>query len=65
LFVVAGLLIRVVVPYRKVWLRIVEENNRICLTCSFLGRSRDRWFEAFCRSVETQSGVVSCSTHSK
>jgi hypothetical protein len=65
LFVVAGLLILVAVPYRKVWLRIVEENNRICLTCSSLGRSRDRWFEAFCRSIETQPGVVSCSTQSR
>jgi len=65
LFVVGGLLIRVAVPYRKVWLRIVEENNRICLTLSCFGRSGDRWFEAFCRSVETQPGVVSCSTHSR
>ncbi len=65
LFVVAGLLIRVAVPYRKVWLRIVEENNRSCLTFSSFGRSGDRWFEALCRSIETQSGVVSCSTHSK
>jgi len=63
--VIAGLLIRVAVPYRKVWLRIVEENNRICLTLSCCGRPRDRWFEAFCRSIETQSGVVSCSIHSK
>jgi len=65
LFMIAGLLIRVAVPYRKVWLRIVEENNRICLTLSCSGRSGDRWFEAFCRSIETQSGVVSCSTHSR
>ena len=65
LFVVAGFLVRVAVPYRKVWLRIVEENNRICLTLSCSGRSRDRWFEALCRSIETQSGVVSCSTHSR
>lgn len=65
LFVVSGLLIRVTVPYRKVWLRIIEENNRICLTFSSFGRSGDRWFEALCRSIETQSGVVSCSTHSR
>jgi hypothetical protein len=65
LLVVAGLLIRVAIPYRKAWLRIVEENNRIHLTLSCSGRSRDRWFEAFCRSIEIQSGVVSCSTHSR
>ena len=65
LFVVAGLLIRVAVPYRKVWLRIVEENNRVCLTLSCSGSSGDRWFEALCRSIETQSGVVSCSTQSR
>jgi hypothetical protein len=65
LFVVAGLLVRVAAPYRKVWLRIVEENNRICLTLSCSGRSGDRWFEALCRSIETQSGVVSCSTQSR
>lgn len=65
LFVIAGLLIRLAVPYRKVWLRIVEESNRICLTLSCSGPSGDRWFEAFCRSIETQSGVVSSSTHSK
>ena len=64
-FVVAGLLIRVAIPYRKVWLRIVEENNRICLTLSSFGRSGDRWFDSFCKSIETQSGVVSCSTHSR
>lgn len=63
--VVAGLLIRVAVPYRKVWLRIVEENNRIYLTLICSGRSRDRWFESLCRSVETQSGIVSCSTHAR
>jgi hypothetical protein len=65
LFVVAGLLIRVAIPYRKAWLRIVEENNRIYLTLSCSGRSGDRWFETLCRSIETQSGVVSCSTHSR
>lgn len=64
-FLIAGLLIHVAVPYRKVWLRIVEESNRICLTLSCSGPSGDRWFEAFCRSIETQSGVVSCSIHSK
>ena len=64
-FVIAGLLIRVAVPYRKFWLRIVEEDNRICLTLICSGRSEDRWFEAFCGSIETQSGVVSCSTHSR
>jgi hypothetical protein len=65
LFVVAGLLIRFAVPYRKVWLRIVEENNRICITFSSFGRSGDRWFEAFSKSIETQSEVVSCSTQSR
>jgi hypothetical protein len=65
LFVVAGLLIRWAVPYRKVWLRIVEENNGTCLTLSCSGRSGDRWFEVLCRSIESQSGVVSCSTHSR
>lgn len=65
LFLIAGLLIRVAVPYRKVWVRIVEEDNRICLTLSCFGRSGGRWFKALCRSIENQSGVVSCSTHSR
>lgn len=65
LLVLAGLLVRLAVPYRKVWLQIVEENNRLCLTLSSLGRSKDRWFEALCESVESQDGVVSCSTQSR
>ncbi len=64
-FVIAGFLICAVIPYHKVWLRIVEENNRICLTLSCYGRSKSRWFETFCRSIKTQSGVVSCSIHAK
>ncbi len=65
LLVLSGLLIRATVPYRKVWLRVVEENNRTCLTLSCRSRSRDRWFEALCESIETQAGVVSCSTQSR
>lgn len=64
-FVISGLMIRVAVSYRKTWLRIVEENNRVCLTLSHLGPSKDDWFEGFCRSLETHSGVVSCSTQSR
>lgn len=63
--VISGLFIRAAVPYRKVWVRIVELNDRACLTLSCSGRSRDPFFEAFSRSLETQSGVVSCSIHSR
>ena len=65
LFVICGLMIRVTVSYRKTWLRVVEENNGVCLTLSHLGPSKDDWFEGFCRSLETHSGVVSCSTQSR
>jgi hypothetical protein len=64
-FVVFGLLTRWTVPYRKAWLRMVGEENRVCLTLSFSGPSKDRWFDAFCRSFPGHSGIVSCSTQSK
>ena len=65
LFVISGLVIRVAVSYRKIWLRIVAENNGVCLTLSHFGPSNDNWFEGFCRSLEAHSGVVSCSTQSR
>ncbi len=57
----AGFLLRAMVSYRKVWLRVVEENNLFCLALSCTGRSKKRWFEAFCRPLGSQSGAVSCS----
>jgi hypothetical protein len=65
LFVISGLLIPVAVSYRKIWLRIVAENNGTCLTLSHFGPSNNHWFEEFCRSLEAHSGVVSCSTQSR
>jgi hypothetical protein len=60
-----GLLVLWTVPYRKVWLRMVEEENRVCLTLRFSGPARDRWFDAFCRSFAGHSAIVSCSTQSR
>jgi hypothetical protein len=65
LLVAAGLLISLAVSYRKVWVRIVQENDRVFLTVISSGRGGDTWFEGFYRSIETHSGVVSCSTHSR
>jgi hypothetical protein len=65
LFVMSGLVIRVTASYRKTWFRIVEENNTVCLTLSYIGPSKDGWFEGVCRSLEAHSGVVSCSTQSR
>lgn len=64
-FVIFGLLTRWTVPYRKVWLRMVEEQNRVCLTLSFSGPAKDRWFDTFCKSFAGHSGIVSCSTQSR
>lgn len=48
LLVLLGMLIRAAYPYRKLWLRIVREGNRVSLSVSCSGRSKARWFEAFC-----------------
>ncbi len=63
--VATGLFFRAAVSYRKVWLRFVEENDRLCLTLTFRGPSGDRWFDALCDSIETQAGAVSCSSQSR
>ena len=58
LFVISGLLIRLTVSYQKVWLRIVEENNRVFLTLSCLGGRRRNLFEALCRAFTRNDGQL-------
>ena len=59
LLVMSGLLVRLTVSHQEVWLRIVEENNRVCLTLSHLGGRRRNVFEGLYRAFtrnEAHSG---------
>ena len=50
--VLSGLVIPLAISYREIWVRILEENNRLCLTLSCFGCSKGNWVEPFCRSLE-------------
>lgn len=65
LLVLSGLIIPLAISYREIWVRIIEENNRVCLTVSCFGCSKGNWPEPFCLSRNAHAEVVSCSTHSK
>ena len=68
LLLVTGLLIRFTVSYRKFWLRICEENNRVWITLNGHGRRRGREFERLyseLREFEPHAEVVSCSTQAR
>ena len=65
LLILCGLVIRLALFYRKFWVRIVEENDRLCFTLSCSGRWKHNWLEGFCKSLDAQVEVVSCSTHSR